>query len=307
MKLSQTNGPILHYYNGDEYASLLHLKNAGFKYVDISFWSRYTPGSRYFSTSNDVLADEYKRILEKLELVPVQSHEPFGNSLGDDNGRFYLKKTPLAIELAGKIGIPSITLHAGINVTPMSREEYMEKNVQILKALIPYAEKYGTRLLLENLAWKVDGVHLAGADDLNELLDRLNHPLFGVCWDTGHANLCNLDQYDEIKKLGSRLEGLHVHDNYGGIKAPDCDLHQLPFYGNVDFDGLITALLEIDYKGTFNFEVDAPSWQYANSLGKEGKGQGKFKQRPVFMRQEAEKFLYKIGKEMMESYDCFEE
>jgi hypothetical protein len=67
MKLSQTNGPILHYYNGDEYASLLHLKNAGFKYVDISFWSRYTPGSRYFSTSNDVLADEYKIILEKLE------------------------------------------------------------------------------------------------------------------------------------------------------------------------------------------------------------------------------------------------
>ena len=36
MKLSQTNGPILHFYDGDEYSSFLHLKNAGFKYVDIS-------------------------------------------------------------------------------------------------------------------------------------------------------------------------------------------------------------------------------------------------------------------------------
>ena len=58
MKLSQTNGPILHFYDGDEYASLLHLKNAGFKYVDISFWSRYTSGSRYFTESNDKIADD---------------------------------------------------------------------------------------------------------------------------------------------------------------------------------------------------------------------------------------------------------
>ena len=97
MKLSQTNGPILHFYDGDEYSSFLHLKNAGFKYVDISFWSRYNAGSRYFTTDNDVLADEYKRILDKLELIPVQSHEPFGNSMGEDGGAFYFKKTPLSI------------------------------------------------------------------------------------------------------------------------------------------------------------------------------------------------------------------
>ena len=58
MKLSQTNGPILHFYDGDLHSSLAHLKNAGFKYVDISFWSRYLSGSPYFTTDNEILAEQ---------------------------------------------------------------------------------------------------------------------------------------------------------------------------------------------------------------------------------------------------------
>ncbi len=308
MKLSQTNGPILHFYDGDEYSSLLHLKKAGFKYVDISLWSRYTSGSRYFTESNDKLADEYKRILDELELIPVQSHEPFGNSMGNDGGAFYFRKTPLSIDLAGKIGIPSITLHPGLEIVPMSREEYMEKNVEIFKKLIPYAEKYGIRLLIENVGWKVDGIHLSTADDLNEILDRLDHPLFGVCWDTGHANLCDLDQYAELKKLGSRLEGLHVHDNYGGKRTPGCDLHQYPYWGNVNFDGVISALLEIGYKGTFNFEVDNPVRRSgAIPFVKDGAEQKKLEMMSPELRQQMETFLFAIGKQMLEAYDCFEE
>lgn len=307
MKLSQTNGPILHFYDGNERASLEHLKKAGFKYVDISFWSRYASGSRYFKESNDVLADEYKRILDELELIPVQSHEPFGNSIGNDGGAFYFKKTPLSIDLAGKIGIPSITLHAGIAIEPMTREEYMEKNVEVFKKLIPYAEKYGTRLLIENTGWTVGDTKLSTADDLNEILDRIDHPLFGVCWDTGHANLCDLDQYAELKKLGARLEGLHVHDNYGK-RAPGCDLHQYPYWGNVNFDGVISALLEIGYKGTFNFEVDNPVRRSgAIPFVKDGVEQNKLEMMSPELRQQMETFLFAIGKQMLEKYDCFEE
>ncbi|MBQ3490588.1 MAG: sugar phosphate isomerase/epimerase [Clostridia bacterium] len=310
MKLSQTNGPILHFYDGDLHSSLVHLKNAGFKYVDISFWSRYLSGSPYFKTDNEIIAEEYKRELETLELIPVQSHEPFGNSLGNDGGRFYFRKTPLAIDLAGKIGIPSITLHAGIEVPAMSmsREEYMSKNAEIFRKLIPYAEKYGTRLLIENIAWKNDGIHLATADDLNEMLDRIDHPLFGVCWDTGHANLCNLDQYEEIKKLGSRLEGLHVHDNYGGKRTPGCDLHLFPYWGNINFDAVISALIEIDYKGTFNFEVDSPIRRVEPiPFVKNGEEQKKLDMMSPELRQKMEIFLYEIGKQMLETYNCFEE
>jgi sugar phosphate isomerase/epimerase len=310
MKLSQTNGPLFHFYGDDLHATLVHLKKAGFKYIDLSFWSRYISGSRYFTTSNEVLAEEYKKELAELELIPVQSHEPFGNSLGDDGGKFYFKKTSLALDLAGRIGIPSITLHGGIEVPAMSmsREEYMEKNAEIFKKHIPVAEKYGMKLLIENIGWKVDGVHLSTADDLIELLDRIDHPLFGVCWDTGHANLCDLNQYDELKKLGDRVWGLHVHDNYGGKRAPGCDLHLYPYWGNVNFDGVISALLEIGYKGTFNFEVDNPVRRSgAIPFVKDGVPQEKLSMMPPELRLQMETYLYAIGKQMLETYDCFEE
>ncbi len=308
MKLSQTNGPAALFYDGDERSSLAHLKNAGFKYVDISFWSKYAPGSRYFTTDNEVLADEYKRYLDELELIPVQSHEPMGNSLDHDGGKFYYEKTPRAIDLAGRIGVPSITLHAGCETMYLTRDQYMEANAKVFRSLIPYAEKYGIKLLVENTSWDCDGRHLAGADDLNELLDRIDHPLFGVCWDTGHSNLCGeLDQYVELKKLGFRLEGMHIHDNYGRKRAKYCDFHQPPFYGNVNFDAVIQALLEIDYKGTFNFEVDAPISRDVMPFVKDGVEQTRLTRMSAAIRLESEKFLYQIGKQMLEAYDCYEE
>ena len=306
MKLSQTNGSFWKYYD-NAYDTLAALKRAGFRYVDVSFWSRFVPGSDYFTRDLDEIAAEYRNALEKLELTAVHSHEPFGNSMGNDNGKFYFKKTPRAIELAGKIGIPSITLHAGINIVPMSRDEYMTKNAEIFRQLIPYAEKYGTKLLLENLAWKVDGIHLATADDMLELLDRLdNHPLFEICWDAGHAHLCGLDQYENIKKLGSKLGGLHLHDNLGSEVGRD--MHTFPHWGNLNYDALITALLEINYKGTFNFEVDAPGAR-SNDIPfeKDGVLQNKLALLPCELRVMSETMLYNIGKRMLEAYNCFEE
>ncbi len=305
MKLSQTNGALWKYCD-NVYDTLAILKRAGFQYVDLSFWSRFTPGSDYFTRDLDEIAAEYRDALDKLGLVPVQSHEPFGNSMGDDGGRFYFKKTPRSIELAGKIGVPSITLHAGINIVPMSRDEYLTKSADIFRQLIPYAEKYGIKLLLENIAWTVDGVHLASADDMLELLERLdNHPLFGICWDAGHANLCGLDQYENIKKMGDKLLGVHLHDNFG-TKA-GMDMHTFPHWGNINYDALITALLEIGYKGTFNFEVDAPGARSgAIPFEKDGVSQEKLALLPAEVREQSETMLYNIGKKMLEAYDCFE-
>ncbi len=315
MKLSTTNGPLYHFYgNGDDlHATLAHVKEAGFRYVDISFWSRYDkPESRYFSTDNAVLAEEYRRELETLELTPIGSHEPWNNFLGHETMKeAFLRKDALAIDLAGRIGIPSMTIHHGMHDSKlMSRDEFMELNAAAMKELIPMAEKYGVRLLIENLPWKgrMEGVHLSTADDLLELLDRIDHPLFGVCWDTGHANLCGLEQYSELKKLGSKLENLHIHDNYGMKRTPNADLHLFPFWGNVNFDAVMTALLEIGYKGTFNFEADNPV-RRSNTIPfmKDGEEVKLLGQMPAWMRVEVEKMQYMIGKYILESYDCFEE
>ncbi len=310
MKLSQTNGPYYAYYGDDLYATLSHVKEAGFSYVDVSFFQRYFAGSRYFTEDNAVLAEEYKRALDALALVPVQSHEPSGNLLGEDGGAYYMKKTPRAIDLAGRIGIPSITLHPGLaGDRSMTREELLEKNAEMFKKHIPLAEKYGIKLLIENLPQGgiSEGTHISSAKDLNELLDRINHPLFGACWDVGHGNLCRLDQYQEIKLLGDRLGGLHLHDNYGNRRIPNNDLHQTPFWGEVNYDAILAALIEIGYKGTFNFEVDAPGARNdVKPFVKDGIEVTSLKMMTSELRLEADKILFAVGKYMLEAYECFE-
>ncbi len=308
MKLSQTNGPLYHFCEDDLTKTLAYLKEAGFRYVDISFFERYTSGSRYFTTDNEILAEEYKRALETVGITPVQSHEPAGNMLGNDGGAYYFKKTSRAIDLAGRIGIPSITLHAGNESSPFTREEFMERSADGFKKHIPLAEKYGIRLLIENTEKSIDGVHIASADDIIELLERIDHPLFGACWDVGHANMCKLNQYNEITKLGDRLMGLHIHDNYAVRRVPALDLHQIPYWGEVNFDAVITALLEIDYKGYFNLEVERPALRKdRHPLGACPAKEERVAFPSSALRLQFEKLTYAAARDMLIAYNCFEE
>lgn len=54
-----------------------------------------------------------------------------------------------------------------------------------------------------------------------------------------------------IRKLGSRVEALHLHDN--DLRH---DSHQLPFTMRIDFEPIIDALVEIGYRGYLTLEAD---------------------------------------------------
>ena len=269
MKLSQTNGPALHYYDTVT-ETVEHLKKCGFSCMDVSFFTRFQKGSIYFSDDYMKIVDEYREALKRYDMTPVQSHEPAGNSIGDDGGEYYMKKTPRSIEMAAKIGCPSITIHPGSTNTPeMEKEAFVEGNIKAIKKLIPYAEEYGIELLLENIGYKdlppFCNVHAATAQDLIDIVDEINHPLVAVNWDVGHAHFNGLDEYAEMTKLGSRLHGIHVHDNLGFKRFEsygrmiEGDMHHIPLFCSLDFDAVIRALIDTGYKGTFNFEADAPA------------------------------------------------
>lgn len=307
MKLAQTNGTLFKYY-GSVLETFEHLAKAGFKYVDISFYDKFSNGSDYFRRDLDEIAEEYKSALEKTGLVPVQSHEPLGNSMGADGGKFYFKKTPRAIELAGKIGIPTMAIHPGWNFTEdMSRNEFMTRTAETFKTILETAEKANVKLLIENTDCMNDGNHLATAEDLLEMIERVgNHPLLGICWDVGHANLWGGDQYTSIKMLGDKLGGIHVSDNLG-VRGAEYDAHEMPYHGNVNFDAVLAGLKEINYRGPFAFEVDAPTIRKGIKPFKmDGMVVNNLAKIPAELRVESDKLLYNIGKHMLETYGCYE-
>ncbi|OGV65477.1 MAG: hypothetical protein A3K19_10335 [Lentisphaerae bacterium RIFOXYB12_FULL_65_16] len=90
------------------------------------------------------------------------------------------------------------------------------------------------------------------AAELVALVDAVNDPLCGVCWDTGHGHMARADQAASLAKLGAHLKCLHVQDNDG-----NADLHLLPLavQKGVDWLAVARGLAQAQFTGPFNFEV----------------------------------------------------
>ena len=119
-----------------------------------------------------------------------------------------------------------------------------EKQLALRGAAIAQLEQHirgtGIVICLENLFSKP---MLRSADGILELIEAAgNGPQLGVCLDIGHLHrvrshgLCSDSSRDFIRKAGSRLKALHVHDNLG-----DTDDHLLPFVAGCR--GSCTAVL----------------------------------------------------------------
>jgi sugar phosphate isomerase/epimerase len=95
---------------------------------------------------------------------------------------------------------------------------------------------------------------IATPERILDLVKAVNKENFMVCLDTGHVNVFGcLSLTDEIRRLGSYLKVVHIHDNLG-----DKDTHLFPKEGSIDWQGAVSALREIGFRGVFSLET-APS------------------------------------------------
>jgi sugar phosphate isomerase/epimerase len=176
------------------------------------------------------------------------------------------------------------------------------------------AEETGVKILVENIGHPADDNFLLTGKDLCEMLDRVAHPLFAACWDTGHGNLNANNLYETVVLLGKRLAALHVHDNCGyfepSYRHHRIDMHAPPFatqYASVNYDALLQGLADIGYTGTFNFEVLTMTRAIRPAFSYGGETVRKLELMPLSLWVKANTLLYETGKYMLESYGLFEE
>ncbi len=279
---------------------------AGFKYIDLSM---------YVIEKNDELlisenwCDNAKTILDntlKKGAKFVQAHSPGGNPLSENKFSVeeLIRATIRSIDVCGVLGIPNIVVHAGM-LKGISKEEYFERNRAFFEKLFPAMERNNVNVLCENSTMKNMGDKYftnTGAD-IKEFVEYVNHPLFHACWDTGHGN-CEGAQYNEITAIGSDLYALHVNDNRGGE-----DEHLLPYFGTMNLDEIMSALIDIGYNGYFTFEAcsslrPAKYW-LGNRMAFEKNN--RLSEPQLFMQKQLEKLMYEMGVYILRQYDCFEE
>lgn len=182
--------------------------------------------------------------------IPHENHDIVIKKLIEKNSR--------AIEISGIMGIRTLVIHPVVFGNYIGREEYVfEKNMQYFKGLLPYAEEYGVKLACENM-WCSDkrkkvttGGVCGNPFEHARYIDEINHPLLVACIDVGHCSLSGREASDCIRVLGDRLGALHIHDN----DYLD-DMHTLPGLSEINFNEIMKALKDIDYKGDFTLETD---------------------------------------------------
>ncbi len=132
---------------------------------------------------------------------------------------------------------------------------------EYFSSLAEYAKERGVKIAAETygVSSKCNKVEFFGIpENLLELIKRVRETSpaadsLCVCVDTGHTNLAVRhgcpSASDVIRKLGSLVEVLHLHDN-DGIK----DQHKIVGTGIIDWNDVFSALDEIGYSGCYNLE-----------------------------------------------------
>jgi sugar phosphate isomerase/epimerase len=121
---------------------------------------------------------------------------------------------------------------------------WFQGSLEMWTPLVTEAEKVGVTLALEN-------VFEQGPETLKKLLEKINSPHCGFCFDTGHSLVFSKTGWKEwIEVLGRHLVEVHLHDNRG-----EGDQHLPPGDGKFDFTGFLSYLWAQQLSPIYTLEV----------------------------------------------------
>lgn len=183
-----------------------------------------------------------------LEFETVHGPFRYANRIweGGKTGREYLAYLRTIIDACRNIGVNRCILHVTVgNTAP----DISEESLSLLGELCDYAKAKGVHICFENLE---------PLPHIDAVMEYIDDPFHGFCWDCGH-NACYTPHIDMLKKFGSRLQCLHIHDNLGVTQPGNIDYrddrHFLPFDGILDWNWFAGKLAEYHYTGPVTLEV----------------------------------------------------
>ncbi len=160
-----------------------------------------------------------------------------------------------AFEAAALLGARYIVVHP-IHETDSGiitdDEAFIRINREATLPLLPIAERLGLIILSENILW---GSSISPRN-IVELVKAVDSPLFGWCFDPGHANCYGISP-SILRELDVVPLSLHIQDTRGPGYG---DEHLIPGYGNIDWKEFLHILREIGYKGEMVMEAHHQSY-----------------------------------------------
>lgn len=151
-----------------------------------------------------------------------------------------------SINAAQALGARLLVFHPGYDSWKYGGQDHLwlEQSQLFWPPLLEQAAQAGCRMVLEN-------VFEARTETLVTLLDSLDSPLLGHCFDIGHWHLfAEVSLAEWFAALGPRLSHLHLHDNFGKY-----DEHLPVGEGRIDFASLFSLVSTLPQQPTMALEA----------------------------------------------------
>ncbi|GMQ57952.1 hypothetical protein AN1V17_23470 [Vallitalea sediminicola] len=228
---------------------------AGYRVMDMNFHDCTTFETPFKTKEWEKWINNLKQVADDCNIEFSQAHSPFYNFCEYNSEReLYDNVIKRAVICSEILGVEWLVIHAGTDFSsPQLVKDSKRKNIEYFKPLIEFAGKHNVGIAIENL-WDLNISPLrrytTTSEELVDLVDSLNYKNLGICWDVEHANIMKQEQLPALQLIGKRLKATHISDNIG--KDDD---HILPYSGHTNWEEIMSALKEINYKGDFTYEI----------------------------------------------------
>lgn len=209
------------------------IKNTGFDGV-LLWWSEYLGRNDYRNGP---------QIAREAGLSIDNTHTPFQvqDSIWLDtlDGETAVECYLQCVADCAEFEIPTMVVHL-----PDDDKPYNALGLGRIRRLTEMAERLGVNVALENLR---------NFKNLSVMLERVDSPRLGFCYDCCHHCRCYPD-YDLLSMYGSRLMALHLHDYIGDA------IHRIPFDGTINWAAVMKEIAKTGYSGAT--AIEAMNWDY---------------------------------------------
>jgi len=163
-----------------------------------------------------------------------------------------LKEMPMVLDIVSHFeACRIITVPLGVfethgNAASPDFGAYYSRCVEKIDRLLEMVEAAGYRLSLEIMP----AAFIGGIDGFMRLCDHLATDTLGLNFDTGHAWAAKENLYLIPAKLGGRILGTHLCDNFSheNLSLP-------PGAGSIDWPRIMASLNAAGYQGSYDIEI----------------------------------------------------
>ncbi len=226
----------------DSTNALERLARIGYDGIDMAFdYCVSDPAFPFMTNEYERWAYSLRERAEQLGVSYTHSHAPFDTEAKGE----IVERT---FKCANILGAKYMVVHPFYDNADgriYDADVFVDSNVNAVRQMLEYAEKYKVIILAENLLEAAS----TPVRNISRMVEEINSPWFGWCYDTGHAHVTG-GTLEEFRTVSRAPLSLHVQDNDGNY-----DDHYIPGDGNIDWGEFLRTLKAIGYKGDLVLEA----------------------------------------------------